>query len=166
MVQLWVNLPAKDKMSNPKYQPITYNTFGKYNLPENNGIVNVIAGNYKDVNGQAFTFSPMNVYDIKLNKDVIFEFDLPENYNTCILMIEGDSEINNQQISENNFVLFKNKGTGILLKTLTNCTFLVLSGEPINEPIAAHGPFLMNTDKEIQEAIDDYYAGKFGILED
>jgi redox-sensitive bicupin YhaK (pirin superfamily) len=166
MVQLWVNLPAKHKMTTPKYQPITYNTFGKYILPEDNGIVNVIAGSYKDIKGAAYTFSPMNVYDIKLNKDSTFEFDLPEKYNTCILMIEGDSAINDQRVSENNLVLFKNSGTEITLNALTNCTFLVLSGEPINEPIAAHGPFLMNTDKEIQVAIDDYYAGKFGTLED
>lgn len=166
MVQLWVNLPAKHKMTAPKYQPITYNKFGKFNLPENNGLVNVIAGNYKDVKGAAYTFSPMNVYDIKLNKDAILEFELPEYYNTGILMIEGNSEINSQHVVENNFVLFKNSGTKITLKAITNCTFLVLSGEPINEPIAAHGPFLMNTDKEIQEAIDDYYSGKFGHLED
>jgi redox-sensitive bicupin YhaK (pirin superfamily) len=166
MVQLWVNLPSKFKMTTPKYQPITYNNFGKYNLPDNAGQVNVIAGNFKDVKGAAYTFSPMNVYDIKLNKNAIFEFELPENYNTGILMIEGDSLINNENVKENNFALFKNKGTKILLQALTNCTFLVLNGEPINEPIAAHGPFLMNTSKEIQEAIDDYYAGKFGQLED
>ncbi len=166
MVQLWVNLPAKHKMTTPKYQPITYNKFGKYNLPDNNGLVNIIAGNFKNTTGPAFTFSPMNVYDIKLNKDAKLKFELPEQYNTCILMIEGDSVINDQLVSENNFVLFKNKGTEISLKAITNCTFLVLNGEPIDEPIAAHGPFLMNTDKEIQQAIDDYYEGKFGTLED
>lgn len=166
MVQLWVNLPAKYKMITPKYQPILYNNFGKYNLPDNNGIVNVIAGNFNNIDGPAFTFSPMNVYDIKLNKSAILKIELPENYNTGILLIEGNSIINEQKVYENNFILFKNTGTEILLNALTNCTFLVLSGEPINEPIVAHGPFLMNTDEEIQNAINDYYAGKFGNLED
>lgn len=166
MVQLWVNLPAKYKMTTPKYQPITYNTFGKYNLPDNNGILNVIAGKFKDIAGPAYTFSPINVYDIKLNKSVALKIELPENYNTGILMIEGNSIINEQNVLENNFILFKNSGTKILFNALTNCTFLVLSGEPIDEPIAAHGPFLMNTDEEIQNAIDDYYTGKFGNLED
>lgn len=166
MVQLWVNLPSKYKMTTPKYQPITNINFGKYNLPENNGIVNVIAGKFKEIAGPAYTFSPMNVYDIKLNKSVILKIELPENYNTGILLIEGNSIINEQNVLENNFILFKNSGTEILLNALTNCTFLVLSGEPINEPIAAHGPFLMNTNEEIQNAIDDYYAGKFGNLED
>ncbi|MBI5542095.1 MAG: pirin family protein [Bacteroidia bacterium] len=166
MVQLWVNLPAKDKMTNPKYQPITYNNFGKFNLPDNKGIVNVIAGNFNGINGAAYTFSPMNVYDIKLNAGSSLKIELPENYNTGILVIEGDAVINEQKVPENNFVLFKNKGTEVVFTAITNCTFLVLSGEPINEPIAAHGPFLMNTDKEIQDAIDDYYSGKFGHLED
>ncbi|HLP20856.1 MAG TPA: pirin family protein [Chitinophagales bacterium] len=166
MVQLWVNLPAKDKMSKPKYQALSVNDMGKYQLPDNGGHVDVIAGEFKGVKGPAFTFSPIQAYNLYLNKGAKISFDLPENYNTGLLVVEGDVVINEQSVPVDNFVLFENKGTQIEVEALADAKVLVLSGEPINEPIFAYGPFLMNTREEVIQAYDDVNAGKFGYLED
>ncbi|HLP49855.1 MAG TPA: pirin family protein [Chitinophagales bacterium] len=166
MVQLWVNLPAKDKMSKPKYQALSVNDMGKYQLPDNGGHVDVIAGELNGVKGPAFTFSPIQAYNLYLNKGAKISFDLPENYNTGLLVVEGNVVINEKDVPVDNFVLFENKGTQIEVEALTDTKVLVLSGEPIDEPIFAYGPFLMNTREEVIQAYDDVNAGKFGYLED
>ncbi|RAJ27077.1 pirin family protein [Pedobacter cryoconitis] len=166
MVQLWVNLPAKDKMSKPKYQAIQNDTIGRYILPENAGTAEVIAGEYKDVKGAATTFSPMNVYNVRLNADGEAIFNFPVDFNTGILIVEGNLVINGAQAAANEFVYFKNDGEEIRVKASENSIILVLSGEPIHEPIAQYGPFLMNNQAEIKLAISDYNEGKFGYLED
>ena len=167
MVQLWVNLPAKDKMSSPKYQAITNGQMGKYELPDQQGRIEVIAGSYKGVSGPATTFTPMQVYNIHLKKDVSISFDLPMNFNTGILVIEGTVSVNEGEIAPtDNFILFQNDGESIALTAIEDCVMLVLSGEPIDEPIASYGPFLMNTYEEIEQAIRDVNSGKFGYLED
>lgn len=166
MVQLWVNLPAKYKMTAPKYQGITAAGMGKYNLPDGKGHVDVVAGNFKEVKGAATTFSPMHVYSLYLNTGAQLNFDLPENYNTGILVLEGEAVINGEHVSTDHFVLFKNEGTDITIETAANAKLLVLSGEPINEPLVAYGPFLMNTKDEIIQAYEDVNNGKFGHLED
>ena len=167
MIQLWVNLPAKDKMTPPKYQAITHDMMGKYQLQDNGGEVNVIAGEYKGVKGPATTFTPINMFDIRLNENGIFESSLPENYNTGILVVEGSVKINDTDVAPfDNFVLFKNDGTDIKIEAMENSIIMLLNGESINEPITAYGPFLMNTPEEIHQAIVDVNSGKFGILED
>jgi len=166
MVQLWVNLPAQYKMSQPKYQEIAQSKMGKYTLPDKQGIVEIIAGSFKGVSGAASTFTPMHVYNARLQKDAIVDLDLPANYNTGILVIEGSANINNESVGTDHFVLFKNEGENIQIKTNEETVLLVLSGEPINEPIAQYGPFLMNSWDELEQAIADVSAGKFGVLED
>jgi redox-sensitive bicupin YhaK (pirin superfamily) len=167
MVQLWVNLPAKDKMSAPKYQPLLSSEMGKYQLEDNGGTVNVIAGEFNGVKGPASTFSPVNLFDARLNSKAVIKINLPENYNTGILIIEGKVRINDAEtVPVDNFVLFKNEGTEIKVEALENSIILVLNGEPINEPITAYGPFLMNTPQVINQAIIDFNSGKFGYLED
>ena len=166
MVQLWVNLPAKDKMSKPKYQAIQNDTIGRYILPEDAGTVEVIAGEYKDVKGAATTFTPMNVYNVRLNADGETVFNFPADFNTGILIIEGSLIINGELAAGNEFVYFKNDGEEIRVKASQDSIILVLSGEPIHEPIAQYGPFLMNNQAEIKLAISDYNEGKFGYLED
>jgi quercetin 2,3-dioxygenase len=167
MVQLWVNLPAKSKMTPPKYQAITNQQIGKYKLPENGGIVEVVSGTYKNIKGPASTFTPVYLYNAKLNKGAIEEFSFPSNYNTALLVIEGSVSINqSEKIETDHFVLFKNDGEEFNVKALENTVALILSGEPINEPIAAQGPFVMNTKEEIIQAINDYHMGKFGQLEE
>ena len=167
MVQLWVNLPAKDKMSKPKYQGITKDQIKKYQLADNAGVVEVIAGQYKDVTGAASTFTPVNLLNTRLNKGGKAGFSFPKNYNTGLLVIEGSIKVNDTEAVEaNNFVLFENDGEDFAVEATENAIVLVLSGEPINEPIAAHGPFVMNTRNEILQAMEDYNTGKFGYLEE
>lgn len=165
MVQLWVNLPAQYKMSPPKYQEITNSMMGKYTLPDNDGVVEIIAGDFKEVRGAASTFTPMQVYNAKLKKGASLEIDLPSFYNTGLLVIEGNVAVNDTTAPADHFVLFKNEGERIQLTANEDSVLLVLSGEPIDEPIAQYGPFLMNTWAEVEQAINDVSAGKFGELE-
>lgn len=166
MVQLWVNLPAKDKMSTPKYQAISKDKMNRVELPDNAGFVEVIAGKFKDASGPASTFSPVNMQNARLNKGGKVEFTFPSNYNTALLVIEGSAKINDTEtIETDHFALFENKGETFTIEALENAVVLVLSGEPLNEPIAAHGPFVMNTRQEIVDAMNDFNTGKFGHLE-
>ena len=165
MIQLWVNLPAKDKMSTPKYQAITNDRLGKYEL-DKGGVVEVIAGEFKGVKGAASTFTPIEMYNVKIKKDTVVSFDLPEYFNTGVLVIEGSAKVNSEHVPTDNFILFKNEGETISIEAAEDSILFVISGEPINEPIAAYGPFLMNTHKELEEAVNDFSKGKFGYLED
>lgn len=164
MVQLWVNLPAKDKKTSPKYQEITNKIMGRYNLADDNGLIEVIAGNYKGVQGAASTFSPIEVYNARLKKNARVEFHLPAHYNTAFLIIEGTAIINDKEVAADHFVLFKNDGEQISVKATEDTVILILSGESIDEPIAAYGPFLMNSWAEVEKAIEDANRGKFGVL--
>ena len=166
MVQLWVNLPAKYKMTPPKYQEVTNSTMGKYNLPGDTGVIEIIAGEYKNVKGPASTFTPLHAYNAKLKKGADVDLSFPSGYNTGILVIEGNVSINDEPVATDHFVLFKNDGEMINLKASENAILLVLSGEPIDEPIAQYGPFLMNTWSEVEQAMKDVNAGKFGVLAD
>jgi quercetin 2,3-dioxygenase len=167
MVQLWVNLPAKDKMSKPRYQGITHAEINKYQLPDNGGSIEVIAGNYKDVKGTASTFTPVHLHNARLNKGAKAEFTFPVNYNTALLVIEGSIKVNDTEtVPANNFALFQNDGETFSIEAIEDSIVLVLSGEPINEPIAARGPFVMNTRAELSQAIEDFNMGKFGYLEE
>ncbi len=166
MVQLWVNLPAKYKMSEPKYQALIHDKMGKVELPNNGGIVNIIAGEYQKIKGPAKTFTPINLFDIRLNNNNDISFELPENYNSGVLILDGTITINDSDTAKTNqFVLFGNSGTTAKFSAAEDSVILLLSGEPLNEPISQYGPFLMNTKKEIAEAIDDFNSGKFGYLE-
>jgi quercetin 2,3-dioxygenase len=165
MVQLWVNLPAKYKMTAPKYQEITNSMMGNYTIPGDKGAIEVIAGEYNNIKGPASTFTPLQVYNARLKKDAKVELNFPSNYNTGILVIEGTATINDKIAPADHFVLFKNDGELISIEASEDAILLVLSGEPINEPIAQYGPFLMNTWEELEQAISDVSAGKFGVLE-
>jgi len=167
MVQLWVNLPAKDKMTPPKYQPIENNAMGKAVLADNISEVDVIAGEYNGIKGPASTFSPVSLLNTKLKKGSKADFSFGSSQNTGILIIEGEIRINDKSVApENNFVFFGHDGEAIVIEALKDSIILVLSGEPIDEPIAPYGPFVMNTEAEIKQAYQDYYDGKFGYLED
>ena len=165
MVQLWVNLPAKDKMSTPKYQAIENSNIPKIKV--DGGIVEVIAGAYQDHKGAASTFTPVNMLNAKLTSGGSATFSFPSNHNTCILVIEGEVILNDtEDVPLDHLALFKNEGESFTIKATQNSIVLILSGEPINEPIAAHGPFVMNTREQIMEAFQDYELGKFGELAD
>jgi redox-sensitive bicupin YhaK (pirin superfamily) len=165
MVQLWVNLPAKDKMSTPKYQAIENSNIPKIKV--DGGIVEVIAGSYQAHQGAATTFTPVNMLNAKLTSGGSATFSFPANHNTCILVIEGEVILNDtEDVPLDHLALFKNEGESFTIKAMQNSIVLILSGEPINEPIAAHGPFVMNTREQIMEAFQDYELGKFGELAD
>jgi hypothetical protein len=165
MVQLWVNLPAKDKMSTPKYQAIENSNIPKIKV--DGGIVEVIAGAYQEHKGAASTFTPVNMLNAKLASGGSAEFSFPSNHNTCILVIEGEVILNNtEDVPLDHLALFKNEGESFTMKASQDSIVLILSGEPINQPIAAHGPFVMNTREQIMEAFQDYELGKFGELAD
>ena len=164
MVQLWVNLPAKDKMTEPKYQAITNAEMGRVSLPLG-GEVEIIAGEFDGVKGPATTFTPVHLSNLKPKKGETIEMSFPSGYTTAVLAIEGSALINgDEKLPTNNLALFAREGEDFTLEALEDGILLVMSGEPLNEPIAQYGPFLMNTNAEIAEAIDDYRNGKFGNL--
>ncbi|MCS6933999.1 MAG: pirin family protein [Chitinophagales bacterium] len=166
MVQLWVNLPARYKMTAPKYQSIRAEQMGKVAVPGGGGYVDVIAGELRGVKGPAFTFTPINVFNFYLKAGDRFAFDLPERDNTCILVLDGEAYIQDRQVMQDHLVIFAHTGTQVQIYATQDATLLALSGEPIDEPIAAYGPFLMNTHEEIIQAYEDLNQGKFGYLEE
>lgn len=164
MVQLWVNLPAKNKMSPPKYQAIKNDEISKYTF--DGGEVAVIAGEYKGVKGPASTFTPINMINLRLNANGKADFSFTASQNTAMVVLEGNIKVNGIDVPTDHFVLMANDGEQFTVEASAEAKVLVLSGEPINEPIAAHGPFVMNTKQELLEAFEDFNRGKFGYLED
>lgn len=131
------------------------------------GEVTVIAGEYNGVSGSASTFTPIHLYNVRLNQGGKAEFNLPANFNTALLVIEGNVTINgSDEVPTDNFALFANEGEQFSIEASDDAVVLLMSGEPIKEPIAAHGPFVMNTNEELSQAFRDYNTGKFGYLED
>lgn len=167
MVQLWVNLPAKDKMSSPKYQSIAHEDMAKVILPENQGVIDVIAGNCYGVSGSAFTFTPIEMYNVRLKTGAKITLTTPAHFNTTIVVVAGAIVVNETALAvQDQLIYFSNDGDTIMLLAKTDCILLFLAGEPIGEPIAQYGPFLMNKPEELKQAIHDYNTGKFGFLED
>jgi len=165
MVQLWVNLPAAAKMSPPKYQSITRDQIVKVDLNDN-GRIEVIAGEYEGQKGPAYTFTSVHLINVFLqpNGEAKLSFDIKDN--TALLVVKGKLRLLGQEIPEHHMVLFNHDGTDIHLSSEEETTVLVLSAAPIDEPIAAYGPFVMNTREEIIQAYQDFQNGKFGFLED
>lgn len=167
MVQLWVNLPAKYKMAPAKYQPIGNSDMAKVELNEGKSSVEIIAGEYNGLKGTATTYSPVNLFNAKLQKGDKAVFSFKEDYNTGMLVIEGEIKVNGMKTApENNFIFFGHKGEEIEIEAIEQSVVLVMSGEPLHEPIASYGPFVMNTEAEIKQAFEDFKSGKFGYLED
>lgn len=167
MVQIWMNLPAKDRETTPHYQDLLAEDMTIVALENNGGSIHVIAGEYQGNKGKATTYSPIHMYNAYLNKNGKAEFTFPNEYNTAILIIEGSVKINaNEIVEKDSFVLFENdKGDTFTLEALSeNTLILVLSGAPLNEPIAHYGPFVMNTQEQLVKAFEEYQAGKFGTL--
>lgn len=164
MVQLWVNLPKKNKLTPAKYQPLIESEMNKFVLPGDNGIVKVIAGNFNGIKGSASTFTEINVFDIRINPNGEMKTEIPSAHNAAVLVVEGSVEVNGQNAALHDFILFKNEGEVITIKSKEKSVLLFLSGMPINEPIAQYGPFVMNTKQELQEAFFEFESGKFGEL--
>jgi redox-sensitive bicupin YhaK (pirin superfamily) len=164
MVQLWVNLPAKDKMAAPRYQGIVDAQIPSVALPNDAGSVRVIAGNHDGNQGPAQTFTPINVWDVRLGQDKQAALSLPEGHTAAVVVLHGTVLVNGEVVREAQMALLEREGDGLNVEANSDATLLVLSGEPINEPIVGHGPFVMNTQAEISTAINDFNAGRFGRI--
>ncbi|GGG73905.1 pirin family protein [Edaphobacter dinghuensis] len=165
MVQLWVNLPKAVKMSKPRYQAIT-----KEQIPVvefgTGGHARVIAGEFNGVKGPALTFTPVNLFDVVLKAGEKVEIPLPEGHNASIVLRKGDVSIDGTHslTGEARIATLSQSGSGVAIEAKKDSTLLVLSGEPIQEPVASYGPFVMNTREELVQAVEDYKAGKMGQL--
>jgi quercetin 2,3-dioxygenase len=165
MVQLWVNLPAKDKMSAPHYQTLLDKNIPVVALPDDAGKVRVIAGDYAGHHGPAQTFTPINVWDVRLNQGHGSRFTVPEGHTLAVVVLRGTVQVNGTQIARDaEMVMLDRVGSDLLLEANSDATLLLLSGEPIDEPIVGHGPFVMNTTAEINQAIADFNSGRFGQI--
>lgn len=165
MVQLWVNLPAKDKMIAPKYQPILSGDIPVVQLPENSGTLRVIAGSYADVQGAANTFSPVNLWDIKIKAGSTVKLKVPEGHNSMVFVRQGKVDLGGNVLGAADLALFEQDGVHILIQAQEDSSLLLMGGEPIGEPIVASGPFVMNSEQEIRQAMLDYQSGRMGYLE-
>ena len=166
MAQLWVNLPAKYKMTEPKYQPILSRDIPVIPLPDNGGLVRVIAGEFAGVQGVASTYSPVNLWDITLNAGKTVEVIVPEGHNTMLFVRQGRISMGGSVIGAADLALLEREGTRIKLQAQEDTSMLLMGGEPIAEPIVASGPFVMNTEQEIRRAMMDYQSGRMGQMAD
>jgi hypothetical protein len=165
MVQLWVNLPAKDKMSAPRYQGILNSGIPTVGLSGGSGSLRVIAGEFAEAKGPAHTFTPINVWDLRLTGKAPVGLDVPSGHTTMLVVLRGKVRINGSSpVSAAEVALFEREGNLLRIDSESEAAALLLSGEPIDEPIAGMGPFVMNTQQEIHQAVADYQSGKMGHL--
>ena len=167
MVQLWVNLPAEDKAAKPGYQNLLDADIPAVNLPDGAGKLRVIAGSFDGAKGPARTFTPINIWDVRLRPGKAAKFDVPEGHTLSVLVLSGTVEIDGRTIArEAQTVILGREGGGIAIEANGDAKLLVLTGEPIDEPVVVHGPFVMNSVGEIKQAMLDFQSGKFGAIRD
>jgi redox-sensitive bicupin YhaK (pirin superfamily) len=165
MVQLWVNLPAKDKNAAPGYQSLLDRDIPSVELPGGAGTLRVIAGNYDGHRGPAHTFTPIDLWDVRLRRDAVTSLDLPEGHTVAVVVLKGTVQVNGDAIArEAQFVLLDRTGGAVRLEANADAKLLILSGAPIDEPVVMYGPFVMNTDEEIRQAMTDFQRGRFGEI--
>lgn len=165
MVQLWVNLPAKDKMSAPGYQNISNADIPVVPLADGAGTVRVIAGEFDGQRGPARPHTPMDVWDMRLSRDQHTTLQFAQGHTVAMVILHGTVLLNGSQVArEGQLVLFDRQAGEVQLEANADATVLVLAGEPIDEPIAGYGPFVMNTQEEIRQAMDDFNSGRFGQI--
>ncbi|MDO9974196.1 pirin family protein [Glaesserella parasuis] len=166
MVQLWVNLPKAHKMTTPKYQAIKSADIPVVQLGDNAGMARIIAGELSSTSGVASTFSPINMWDVVLNAGKVHTFAVPESHNLIILVLDGTVQINGEDIARRGeLVTFERGGADVQIETNNDAKLLILTGEPLNEPVVGYGPFVMNSREEIIQAMRDVQSGKFGRIE-
>ena len=165
MIQLWVNLPAKDKSTAPKYQALSNAAIARHLLDDNKGYVEVIAGSFQETNGVASTFTPIEMYNLKATAGAEVEFTIPAAYNTFVLVLEGHITINHKDaVAVDHLALMANNGNDFTISVDEDAVVFIAGGQPIHESIVHYGPFVMNTEQEIQEAIAEFQTGKYGHL--
>ena len=165
MVQLWVNLPKAHKMTEPRYQGILSAQIPRVELSPG-AFVRVIAGDLNNMKGPAKTFTPVNVFDVRFEKGAKGEINLPEGHNSAVVLLQGELVVNGSSRlkDDSRVAILSRSGEAVTLEAIESSTVLVLSGEPINEPVASYGPFVMNTQDELRQAVEDYQAGRMGHL--
>jgi quercetin 2,3-dioxygenase len=162
MVQLWVNLPARDKMTAPRYQEIVDRNIPVVALDDKGSIARIIAGDFNGTKGPAKTFTPVNLWDLRLSAGNRTEITLPDGFTAILLVMRGSVRVNDSEnVGNAELALFEHDGERFTLEAPEDATVLVMSGEPIDEPIVGYGPFVMNTEDEIRQAVDDFRAGRF-----
>ena len=167
MIQIWVNLPRRDKLTAPKYQGLTNQAITETTVDGGKGMVRVISGGFEDKKGAASTFTPAHMLDLRLKPGAKVRLPTPRDYNTALLVLQGKVKANGAKAATaGEFVLFKNDGDEVNVEALDDSIALFLSGAPIEEPLVHYGPFVMNSVDEINQAIEDFNAGKFGHLKD
>jgi len=165
MVQLWVNLPARDKSANPGYQSLRNADIPTVALPAGAGTLRVIAGAFGGAKGPAHTFTPINIWDVKLRRGKEVSLDVPEGHTLSVVVLSGTIAIDGHDtVREAQTAIFSRDGGAITIEAADDAKLLVLTGEPIEEPVAAYGPFVMNTMAEIKQAMLDFQSGKFGAV--
>lgn len=165
MVQLWVNLPARFKMAPPRYQPILDADIPRVDLPADSGTVRVIAGDYAGVKGAALTFSPIELWDLRLHAGKRVTLEVPAEQTTMLFVRNGKLNLGaGKLLGPADLALFEKDGTQITLEAMEDTAVLLMGGAPIDEPIAAQGPFVMNTQQELHQAIQDYQSGRMGVM--
>ncbi|HEU0199005.1 MAG TPA: pirin family protein [Burkholderiaceae bacterium] len=167
MLQLWVNLPAKSKMTPPRYQTLVAADIPVVKLPDDGGVVRVIAGEFADdgdaAHGPARTHTPINLLDVRLRAGHRVRLDLRDGYTAGLLILQGRIAINGDEAANTHeLVVFRRDGAAAVLEAQTDAVVFVMNGQPIDEPIAGYGPFVMNTPREIQQAFADFHSGKLG----
>lgn len=162
MLQLWVNLPAKSKMTAPRYQTLLARDIPVVNLPDDGGAVRVIAGTFGAAQGPARTFTPINLLDVRLAAGHRLALDLHDGHTAGLLILQGDIAINDDDAHAHELVVFQRDGATAVLQAKSDARIFVMNGAPIDEPIAGYGPFVMNTPREIQQAFADFHSGKLG----
>ncbi|AEI83007.1 pirin family protein (plasmid) [Cupriavidus necator N-1] len=162
MVQLWVNLPARHKLTAPGYQAILDRDIPAVALPDGAGTVRVIAGQYGAHAGPARTFTPMHVWDLRLVQGGVSTLPLPDGWNAALVVLRGRVRINGDTVAgEAQMAVLDRSGASLTLEASTDTVVLLLTGEPIDEPVVGYGPFVMNTEQEIQQALSDFNNGRF-----
>ncbi len=165
VLQLWVNLPAKLKMTAPKYQTLLGKDIPAVQLPDRAGSVRVIAGEFQGAKGPARTFTPVNLFDVRLRAGKRVRLDLRDGYTAALFVLKGAVAINGDEAAgEAELVVFQRKGDSVEIEAKSDATVFVMNGEPIDEPIAGYGPFVMNTPQQIHQAIADMRSGRLGKI--
>lgn len=165
-IQLWINLPAKYKTERPAYQAIEANQIPHVSLDNQGSYVRVIAGKYGETKGIAHSYTPVNMFDFRLKSGAKFNFDSAKEFNTMLLVTKGEVKINNNEtLKHKDWAVFEQSGNEVTIEANEESMVFFIAGEPINEPIARYGPFVMNTQMEIMQAIHDVQNGKFGNIE-
>ena len=163
MAQLWVNLPARDKMAPAGYQPITAAQIPVRELPDGAGSLRVIAGEWNQVKGPARTFSPITMLDVQLAAGRTAELPQPEGWTTLVVVASGTASVNGAApVTGPAVVTLSTQGGGVTVRADSDAKLLLLAGEPIDEPVVGYGPFVMNSQQQIVEAINDFNSGRFG----